>query len=170
MAGEIGWAGKRPLQASRYSYRHCFATTGSCDVTQTPLNFAQKKVQCTSLEANDNFEKRNQWLIIRYLLFFSTSISVFHNRWYSDDFGCTVKTNKHQQQYNTKNRQNYFSGMLTYCLLGLTRWSYLTCEKFLLESHEIKRLAQHFLREYILILFFLAFLIHKTANQPLYQA
>ena len=50
------------------------------------------------------------------------------------------------------------------CLLGLTRWSYLTCEKFLLESHEIKRLAQHFLREYILILFFLAFLIHKTAN------
>lgn len=129
----------------------------------TPLNFAQKKVQCTSLEANDNFFLKKA-LIIRYLLFVSTSKSVFHNRWYSDDFGCTVKTNKHQQQYNTENRQNYFSGMLTYCLLGLTRWSYLTCERFLRESHEVKRLAQHFLREYILILFFLAFVIHKSAN------
>ena len=46
-----------------------------------------------------------------------------------------------------KNRQIYFIGMLTCCLLGLTR------ESFFRESHEVKRLAQHFLREYILILF-----------------
>ena len=33
--------------------------------------------------------------------------------------------------------------MLTYFLLGLTRSSYLIYERFLRESHEVKRLAQH---------------------------
>ena len=44
--------------------------------------------------------------------------------------------------------------MLTYCLLSPTRWSYLTFERFLRESHEVKQLAQLFLREYTLILVF----------------
>ena len=51
----------------RDRYRCCAIAIGIALLQQvavtslkyTPPNFAQKKVQCTSLEANDNFEKRN---------------------------------------------------------------------------------------------------------------